>query len=427
MRKTFPRIMGFLFVLVIAIILISTSSPLCAEPSTFYVVTNKADGNTVVGYSVGGAGTYEKIGEFSTGGTGTGDLEVPALKKDKNHPLANGDDPLISAHSIAATDDSKFVLVVNPGDATVALLKVNQDKSLKRVNTVPAGDNFPISIGVHGYAVVVASVGMDNNHGSISAFRIKDGRLTPVKGSRRDLHARPSTIAFNTSGKFVIVNELVSGKIHVFSHDGTTLSETPVSTIDSPRSPDFRFQAIPVGFAVKASGNKDIILMSEARFLTPDFKLREGRGEVVQSPLFSWQTGSLSTYALDNDGKLALVTADALTGGGIEGGEIANCWVALSKDGSTLWTANALSSSISAFAISSEGTATLKKLTAFKVDSEQLFFGDMAVSKAGDELFQLVGNKGRIIVFDIENDLMLTPKQILSGLPQLGAYGLIVL
>ena len=396
---------------------VAISGVALAQDSTFYVISNKAAANSVVAFGRNTAGNYVRLGEYATGGKGTGDLEIPALKKDPSHPLANGDDPLISANALAATDDKSYLLAVNPGDGTVSLLKVNPDKSLTTVDTALSSDKFPVSIGVHGSSVVVASVGKDNNSGSISALKIDAGKLVPVARSRRDLKARPSTIDFSSDGRHVIVNELVTGKIHAFAHDGNTLSKKPVSTVESPRSKD-RFQAIPVGFAVKEDGDADIILMSEARFLTPDFKLRLGRGEVRQSPKFSWQTSSLSTYRLDANGKLSQITGDALTGASIEGGELANCWVALSTDGSVLWTANALSSSISAFAIGAGGTARLKHARAFKLEPENLFFGDMAVSADGKELFQLIGNKGQVIVFHIEGDRSLALKQILSGLPE---------
>ena len=81
------------------------------------------------------------IGEFGTGGTGTGDLEIPALQKDPSHPLANGDDPLISSESIASVHNGKMAVVVNPGDATVALMNVADGGALELVNTchIPAG------------------------------------------------------------------------------------------------------------------------------------------------------------------------------------------------------------------------------------------------------------------------------------------------
>ncbi|EFO28877.1 conserved hypothetical protein [Roseibium sp. TrichSKD4] len=398
-----------------------------SHAATFYSVSNKADSNTVVAYTSGSDGSFSILGEYKTGGTGTGDLEIPALKKDPNHPLLNGDDPLISANSIERTEDGKHLIVVNPGDATISLLKVAEDGALAAVNSVKASDKFPISIAINGSKVVVASVGKDNGSGSIGAFELKDGELVAVEGSRRDLMARPSTIRFSSDGNHVIVNELVTGKIHAFAHDGKTLSEKPVSTVNSPVS-EGRFQAIPVGFTITQRGDKDIVLMSEARFLTPDFMLRPGSGEVLQSPGFSWQTSSLSTYSLTKDGQLELISGDVLTGyNGIEGGELSNCWVVLSKDGNTLWSINPLSSSYSSFDIAEDGFARLNQAQALKLRPETLFFGDATLSPDGDQIYQLISNTGQVMVININENNVLQPTQMLGGLPELGSYGMVAI
>jgi 6-phosphogluconolactonase (cycloisomerase 2 family) len=417
-------LMKFKISLVLAMLLLT--GPAFAENSTFYVVTNKSNGNSVIRYSQSETGQYQMIGEFKTGGIGTGDLEIPALKKDESHPLANGDDPLISANAIAATEDRRFVVVVNPGDSTISLMAVTDNLSLKSVNTVMASDRFPVSVAIYKDMVVAASVGNDNSSGSIAAFRIVEGRLKAVDDSSRDLKARPSTIAFSSDGEHVIVNELVTGKIKIFAVSEGTLSIEPVSMIDSPRTLKNRFQAIPVGFAVRGNGGDDVLIMSEARFLTPDYKLREEKGRVVQSPLYSWQTGSVSTYKLTDDGMISLVSGDILTGKAIESGEIANCWVALSKNGRTLYAANALSSSISTFDIDNSGQATLTNSTAFKDVGEALFFSDLAVSHNGEQLYQLIGNTGQVIIFDIQENGNLKLSQTVSGLPKLGSYGMLV-
>lgn len=397
-----------------------------AEQSRFYVVSNKSGENTVVGYAGSDAGGYSMIGEFGTGGKGTGDLEIPALQKDPNHPLANGDDPLISAEAITSVHDGKMAAVVNPGDATVSLMSVSENGSLELVNSVAASDLFPVSLASHGDFVASASVGADNMNGSITLFRINNGKLETIEGARRDLKARPSTIAFSSDGEHVIVNELVTGKIKVFAVTDGTLSAEPVSQVDSPRDTADRFHAIPVGFVVSGDGGDDLVLMSEARFLTPEFGLRSGNGEVVQSPLYTWQTSSISTYRLTDDGQISLVSGDVLTGAAVEGGEIANCWVAISPDGKTLWAANALSSSISSFRIRDNGTAALINEHAYKHSDETLFFSDLNVNAAGDKLYQLIGNRGEVMVFDIADNGDLTHTQTLSGLPELGAYGMMV-
>lgn len=396
-----------------------------AAADVFYTVTNKTDENTIVAYAATEAG-YAILGEYGTGGEGTGDLEIPALKKDETHPLLNGDDPLISAFPIVATEDGARVLVVNPGDGTISLMAVAVDKSLQPIGVVAATDAFPVSIAVYGDAAVVASVGPDNGSGSIGAYRIAADGLSLIEGSRRDLGARPSTVKFSTDGRYLIVNELVTGKIHAFAHDGTTLSEAPVSTIDSPRA-DGRFHAIPVGFEIARRGDVDVVMMTEARFLTPEFELRPGDGSVAQSPKYSWQTSSLSTYALSDDGALSLISGDVLTGDAIEGGEISNCWLVLAKDGRTLWSINPLSSSYSAFDIGEDGAATLLDAQAFKLEPATMFFGDAALSRDGDEIFQLIGNRGQVMVIEVGDDGLLTPTQILGGLPQLGAYGMLTL
>ena len=77
------------------------------------------------------------------------DLEVPALQKDETHPLANGDDPLISAYALSATADGKHIVVVNPGNATVSLMEIKEDGTAISVNTAQSTDKFPISVAIH--------------------------------------------------------------------------------------------------------------------------------------------------------------------------------------------------------------------------------------------------------------------------------------
>ena len=398
-------------------------APYMATTDIVYVATNRREGNTVAAFSVSREGAITKIAEYPTGGNGTGDLEVPALRKDPTHPLANGDDPLISAYGIRLTRDRKHLLAVNPGSASVSLMKVMPDGALEHVNTVDASDRFPVSVAEADGKVVVASVGSSNKEGSIAAFKITDGTLQPVKGSRRDLNARPSTVAFSSDGRFVILSELVTGKIRSYGFETDTLSMEPVSTVDSPRGKE-RFQAIPVGLDIARHGKTDVVVVSEARFLTPDFKLREEAGVVPQSPKYSWQTGSLSSYTLDGNGTLKLVSADVLTGSALEGGEVANCWVEFSRDGKLLWAANALSSSISAFAIAPDGTASLSQVLAYKDPTQAQFLSDLKLSEDGTKLFQLVGNMGQVLVLSVEDNGMLKLEQSAGALPSLGAFGL---
>jgi len=404
-----------------ALLLSASLSIVSAE--SIYVATNKADNNTIMAYKMQHDGSFKK-NEFKTGGKGTGDLEVPALKKDPTHPLANGDDPLISAYGVTVTKDKKNLLVVNAGDASVSMFKINADESLSLVNTVKIHDKFPLSVAESNGNVVIASVGATNGEGSIEAMQVQNGKLVSVENSLVDLKARPSTVKFSTDGLYVILTELVTGKVKSFAFASGTLSKKAVSMVNLPREDAKRFQAIPVGFDIQPTQNGDIVAVSEARFLTPDFKLREEANKVPQTPKYSWQTGSISTLMLDENGMLTLVSKDVLTGKTMDDGEIANCWVEFSKDGSKLWAANALSSSLSLFNIDKDGSANLNKMITYKQENELEFLSDMKLNDKGDMLYQLVGNMGKILVLKADKDGNLKLEQTLDGLPAYGTYGL---
>ncbi|MEM9142069.1 MAG: beta-propeller fold lactonase family protein [Bacteroidota bacterium] len=402
------------------------------DMGALYVATNKTDQNSVVAIRQHTDGSLIKIGEYATGGKGTGNIEIFDWGYDPTHPLKDGVDPLISAYGITKTMDNKYLLAVNSGDASISSFTVQPDKSLQLNNVVAATDKHPLSIATHNNTVFVASSG--DNSGSVSGYRLDDrGKLSPIKGSTRELKARPSCVAFTPDGKFIVVSELATGMIKVFKvmRDGS-LSENPLSSIASPHDKDEgRWLPIPVGFDIVQKGNKHIILISEARFLDNTGGLREENGKVPQSPKYSWQTGSSSSYVLDRKGRIRLVSGDIMTGNGMEGGQIANCWVEASRDGRTLWAANALSSSISTYKIEEDGTLSLVLEKAYKKEDESLFFSDLYLSMDGKYLNQLIGNKGAIQVFEVQPGIGSKLKSLGMysefGIPEVGAYGLISL
>ncbi|WP_417444852.1 lactonase family protein [Joostella sp.] len=400
-----------------------------------YVATNHTTANTVVGFIQDGNGALNMIGEFPTEGKGTGNVEIFDWGYDHTHPLKDGIDPLISAYGLTNTKDGKFVIVVNAGDASISTMKVMADKSLTSVDKAAAGDIHPLSVASHGNLVYVASSGNVPTppfSGNLKGFKIDaNGKLTAISNSVRDLNARPSCVAFTEDGKFLVVNELVSGlvKIYAVNTDGS-LSDAPVSQANSPHdSKNGRWLPIPVGFDIVKKGNKHIVLVSEARFLDNKGMLREETNKVPQSPKYSWQTGSTSSYVVDSKGQIELVSGDVKTGNSMEGGQIANCWVEISKDGKTLWAANALSSSISSYSIADNGELKLTDETLYKDTSEELFFSDLVVSEDGKYLYQLIGNQGAVMVFEVLAGNKLKELGVYSStqLPKVGTYGIITL
>lgn len=407
-----------------------------ADNGAIYVATNKPLTNTVVAYKQASNGKLEKLGEFATGGKGTGNVEIfEGSKNDPTEPLADGVDPLISAYGVFKTQHGKQVLVVNAGDSSVSSFNVNADYSLALASKVKAGDKYPLSIASHGELVYVASAGNQQKppfSGNISGYRITaEGKLSGIPNSTRDLGARPTAVAFTDNGEFLVVVELVTGKVKVFAVDANgNISKQPVSVAQSPHDADKgRWLPIPVGFDIVKNGNGYTVLVSEARFLNNKGQLEpDPTGEKVpQSPKYQWQVSSTSSYSLSKQGEIKLVSADVLTGTSYYNGEIANCWVEVSADGKVLWAANALSSSISSYRIGLDSSLTLINETAYKDESEKLFFSDLYLSKNGKFLNQLIGNEGTVLVFKVlENgDLKLIDSA--DGLPAVGAYGMVSL
>ncbi len=400
-----------------------------------YIATNKTEMNSIVGFVQNKDGSLEVIGEFYSGGKGTGNIEIFDGGYDSTHPLADGVDPLVSAYGVLKTTDSKHLLVVNSGDGTVSSFKVNKDKRLTLASTVAAGDIHPLSIATHKKIVYVASSGNVKTppfNGNVTGYTIDEsGKLEPILNSTRSLEARPSCITFTTDGKFLVVSELVSGLVKIYKIDiNGILSEKPVSTIQSPHdSKNGRWMPIPVGLDIVKKGDKEILLVSEARFLDNNGMLREEANKVPQSPKYSWQTGSTSSYVINKKGHIKLISGDVMTGSDKEGGQIANCWVEVSLDGTTLWASNALSSSISSYSIENDGNLILRNEKAFKLKDESLFFGDTYASRSGQYLYQLVGNKGAVMVFEVKENGNLKEIGLYtsSALPSIGAYGLIAL
>ena len=403
---------------------------------TIYVASNRPEANSIVAFTADNNGKLKKVGEFNTGGKGTGNIEIFDWGYDVTHPLKDGIDPLISAYGIFKTSDNKNILVVNSGDGTISSMRIMENKSLIVSDIKPTSDAHPLSIASHNRLVYVASAGdrIENPSappftGSITGYTIDEsGKLRPINNSTRDLKARPSCIAFTPDGKFVVVNELVTGFVKVFgvNSDGT-LSKEPISMKACPHEvKNGRWLAIPVGFDIVQKGNSYVVLVSEARFLNNKGMLREEKNRVPQSPLYSWQTGSTSSFIINSSGKINLVSGDVMTGKNMEGGQIANCWVEASHDGNILWAANALSSSISSYAINSTGEITLRNEVAYKEPSEKLFFSDLHLGKNGKYLYQLIGNMGEIKVFETQSNGNLKSIGQYAGLPQVGAYGVIV-
>lgn len=378
-----------------------------------YVATNNAEENSVIGYTQYSDGTLSRIGEFKTGGKGTGFVELFGLPYDpkSGHTFKDGIDPLASAYGLWRSGDNKNVLVVNAGEGTVTSLRVQHDLSLKQVNKVEAGDIKPDGIASYKNYVYVASMGKtvaDPSDGNIKGYTIdENGYMKAMPDSVRKLSGRPASIEITPDGKYLIVVEITTGLVRSYAIDSDgSLSAEPVSMIYSPQANKDRFFALPIGTKIiKGKDGNATLLVTETRFTDSARQFRNSTPEQKKKypflQLFQGQTGSVTSYNIDHDGKLTMVSPDVLAGTDYWGGEQAVCWVTASRDGKFAWTTNPLTSSISTYSVNDDARITLKKQIAYQDPAFDEYFLDMDISADGNYVNTISGNTGKTFVFRI--------------------------
>ncbi|HCP54427.1 MAG TPA: 3-carboxymuconate cyclase, partial [Pseudomonas sp.] len=93
--------------LAIALTTACASAMAAEQVGAVYASSNKAEGNTIVAFKQMSDGSLSTLGEFKSGGKGTGNIEIFDGGYDPTHPLADGIDPLISAYGVYNTEDKK--------------------------------------------------------------------------------------------------------------------------------------------------------------------------------------------------------------------------------------------------------------------------------------------------------------------------------
>ncbi len=173
-----------------------------------YVLTNQAEGNTIVVLNRAADGALSKVQEIATGGLGSGPIPLP--------PPIGGPNPLDSQDALITTPDRRFLLAVNAGSNELSVLATTHD-GLRLTDKVASGGEFPVSISIHDSLVYVL-----NSHGepNINGFVLDDeGKLHPIPNSTRSAGlpgSAPAQIAFSPDGDLLIVTERLANLIDVF-------------------------------------------------------------------------------------------------------------------------------------------------------------------------------------------------------------------
>jgi 6-phosphogluconolactonase len=337
-----------------------------------YSINNDPGQNAVVVLSQNQDGSLTEVAgsPFPTGGKGLGGGDID------------------QQGAIRVRD--KYVLAVNPGSDTVAVFRKGDGGTLSPVagSPFPAGGPAPLSLTIHNNLVYVANQAPAFANKSaapnISGFRMDNGgKLTPIANSTITFPAGhgPAQVEFSPGGETVVVT---SG-----------FQEVATSSVH--------------GYKVQADGT-----------------LKEAAGSPVQvmgasgDVGFSWNKGGDQIYVSNFRGSaVAVFDIGETTGtvkqvaGTLETQGTAACWTALSPDGKTLYVANFVSNSISAFDVSAGGQLTLLGTTKRRVEQTAADTKDMAISKDGKFLYVVGSSAREVSAFSVGTDR--TPTELPPG------------
>jgi 6-phosphogluconolactonase (cycloisomerase 2 family) len=355
------------FALTAAVILsVATPSRGLAEaqvPAGFvFVATNDPAGNAVVGFSRAENGVLTQRSKTPTGGSGGTGNGAGAL------------DPLGSQNSLVLAGPGGPLLVVNAGSNTVSSLDVDDDLTFL-IGTVRSGGSFPNSIAVSGNLVYVLNARGTPN---VSGFRLDArGALTPIASSTRELPggstSAPHDVRFTQDGTRLIVTEGATNQLDIFEL-GADGHITSVVTQPSSGSG-------PFGFTFGRGGT---LLVTAAN------------------------SAALASYTLGSDDTLSVTTP------ALRNGQMASCWLSLTRDGKLAFVSNTASGTLSSYNVSATGALTLSSAVAAHVSGSAPI--DSALSDSGAFLYVDDSARGRILAFAVQGT-SLTLLATVSGLP----------
>lgn len=352
------------FALVLAALGVGASGAMAASGGDLYTLTNNPDGNAVRVFDRAGDGALAEVGDFATGGDGTGG------------GLGNQG---------AVVLDRTRLFAVNPGSDSISAFRVKRD-ALELIDTDPSGGDRPISLTVHRGLLYVLNAGGAGNISGLTVSR--SGHLSPLARSTRPLSGPatgPAQVSFDPRGELLVVTE-----------KDTNLIDT---------------------YEVGRSGRPGVIEPQASAGATPFGFAFDGRGHLIVSEAFGGAAdqSAVSSYDVD-DGLIDPITPSAATT------ETAACWIVVTDNGRFTYTSNTGSGSISGYRVGRDGGLSL-----LDADGRTGVTGpgpiDMALTRGSRFLYSLNSGDGTISGFRVRSDGGLTPIGGAAGLPG-GANGL---
>jgi 6-phosphogluconolactonase (cycloisomerase 2 family) len=353
-----------------------------------YIMTNSVAENEIAAFRRFKDGTLALRDFFPTGGSGTGTREVSDATPN------DGIDPLASQGSLILSRCGRFLFNVNAGSNTITSFRVMADGGLVRASVVNSGGLQPNSLTQHGNTLYVSNVGGSANNfaSNITGFHVdRCGVLTMIPNSTRQLstpNAQPARVLFSPSGRQLLVSELTTNRITVFS-----VNRNGIATLQMVNASN---GAGPFGMVFV---RHNLLLVAEAG------------------------ANALSSYTLNENGSLTVIS------GSVPTGQQATCWVSVSRSGRFAYTSNTGSGTISVFRVRENGILTLlENVRSTPAGTPQGAPIDNDVSPNGRFFYALNGNQGTVSAFEIGENGRLMRIQVASGegIPVFGTQGLAV-
>lgn len=378
---------------------------------------NGPGGNWVVGFGRRADGTLVPLDFYETGGAGRASAS-------SNPPRLNS---LIAEDSIIAVND-RFLLVVNAGSNDVTSFRINADYSLSRVDVEPSGGTAPISLAYGNGVVYVANADEDgsftappNQSGNITAMTLDPatGALTRIADFSLSLRGRPADLEVTPDGGWLLASSLnaaspqlpqpTAAELSSFRIQGDgTLAALPSGTGMSTQIGNAAGRHLPnaIGIETWAMGGRQFVIAAEARTVSST--------GAPSTSFAALQTASVSTWEIAADGSLLPRSQDFMLGPTTSSGPTQAGFLVYSPVYSTFWVATSAGATISGYGFDANGNVALGAMAGLQISGIAVDpasasplanadgYVDMAISADGRWLYQLVGLKGRIDVYEVD-------------------------
>jgi 6-phosphogluconolactonase len=259
------------------------------------------------------------------------------------------------------TSDGRYLLAVAAGSDEISVLRILPNGVLQLVEGSPvrSGGRTPVSIAVHGSWVYVAHTGAGGSN--YTGFILdSNGQLRPLAGST-----------------YPLPDDAIPGQV-LFNGDGTRLVGVRVGPDEGPSFID-SFMVSSDGRLTAAPGSP-----FPAERIGPfgsQFRPTDPTQLFLSNAHDGPNNASVSAYIVGDDASLT-----SIGGSPFPNYQTAACWLEISPDGQYLFTVNTAVSSISRYAIDTDGTLTLLGSTALK-NPQGLRPFDLRLDPSGQYLY----------------------------------------